>query len=380
MDTQRLTLAIKRKAKELGFTLVGVTSPEPPAHLDVYAGWLQAGRHGDMGYLATERAVQRRADPKRILPECKSILVLGIPYGNPASATKPSDGKAYGHIAAYAWGQDYHEVLKPRLASLVAYIEELVGKAVPNRWYTDTGPILEREVAQRAGLGWIGKNTLLINPQSGSYFLLAEILLGIDLEFDAPITSDHCGTCTRCIEACPTSCIMPDRTLDAARCISYLTIESKGEIPGGLRHQMSDWIFGCDVCQTVCPWNEHFAESEGDGAFGGEHQWVELENEMELSTADFNQKFKDSPIQRSKRRGYLRNVAVALGNSQKEAAVPALAQALRNETEPLVRGHAAWALAQIGGQAAEGALQKAAETELDTWVRWEIETGLGQLA
>lgn len=379
MNKQELTQQIKRKANELGFALVGVTSPEPPAHTNVFEGWLRAGRHGDMEYLATKRSVHRRADPKHIRPECKSILVLGTPYSNPTRAEKPSDDKAYGRIASYAWGEDYHEVIKPRLALLVAYIEELVGREVSNRWYTDTGPILERELAQRAGLGWIGKNTMLINPERGSYFLLAEILLSIELEFDAAITTDHCGTCTRCIEACPTQCILPDRTLDATQCISYLTIESKGPIGAELRAKMGDWIFGCDVCQTVCPWNERFADERGDAAFAIEHQWVELETELQLKTRDFNAKFKRSPIQHTKRRGYLRNVAVALGNAKKPSSIAALQSSLSNETEPLARGHAAWALGQIGGRAASDALREAAKVERDDWVREEIEAALSRI-
>ncbi|RPI82769.1 MAG: tRNA epoxyqueuosine(34) reductase QueG, partial [Chloroflexi bacterium] len=253
-----LKQAIKDKAKELGFLLVGVTGPEPPAHLDVFSHWLQAGRHGEMSYLATERSIQRRSDPKQILPECRSILSLAAPYPSPGGPDHVGAGK--GKVAAYAWGDDYHDVLPERLDALVEYIEAEVGHPVPNRWYTDTGPILERELAQRAGLGWIGKNTLLINPQQGSYFLLAEILLGIDLEPDPPFTMDGCGSCTRCLDACPTSCILPDRTIDATRCISYLTIELKGSIPEDLRPQIGEWVFGCDVCQQVCPWNQRFAD------------------------------------------------------------------------------------------------------------------------
>ena len=205
-----------------------------------------------MGWMGTGRNRQRRANPKLILPECQSILMLGIAY---SPAPQPPISRGDGQVASYAWGDDYHDVLPERLQAIVTFIEAQVGHSVPNRWYTDTGPILEREIAQRAGLGWIGKNTCLINPNSGSYFLLAEIFLGIELPPDDPITSDHCGTCTRCIEACPTNCILPNRTIDANRCISYLTIEEKGPIPVDLRPQMGNWVFGCDVCQQVCPWN-----------------------------------------------------------------------------------------------------------------------------
>ena len=179
MDTQELTHQVKDKARSLGFSLVGVTHPEPPPHLEVYQHWLALGRHGTMDYLARPDAVARRSDPRAILPECQSILVLGIPYGNPQSQPPPTAEGPQGRVAAYAWGDDYHELLKARLRALADFIEEAAGRPVPNRWYTDTGPILERELAQRAGLGWIGKNSMLINPEQGSYYLLAELLVGI---------------------------------------------------------------------------------------------------------------------------------------------------------------------------------------------------------
>lgn len=372
MDKASLTQKLKEKSREVGFSLVGITSPDPPAHLDLYQRWLKLGRNGEMNYLATERAVDRRTDPKRILPECRSILVLGIPYDNPISQPRPKTGE--GRIAAYAWGQDYHEVLAPKLKAIMEYAESLVGQPIPNRWYTDSGPMLERELAQRAGLGWIGKNTMLINPQKGSYFLLAEILLGLEMEFDNPITIDHCGSCRRCIEACPTNCIVEDRTLEATRCISYLTIELKGAVPNDLRPKMENWIFGCDVCQIVCPWNERFAPAKGDTAFSNLQHTV-LSQEIKLRTSDFNKKYKSSPIQRSKRRGYLRNAAIALGNQAKAANIPALVQALSDE-EPLVRGHAAWALGKINDRSAKQKLEAAVKYESDPGVLQEIKHAL----
>jgi epoxyqueuosine reductase len=230
------------------------------------------------------------------------------------------------------------------MKELVEFIEGQVGTPVQNRWYTDTGPILERDLAQRAGLGWIGKNTCLIHPRHGSYFLLSEILLDLHLEPDSPLTTDHCGTCTRCIEACPTDCILPDRTLDARRCISYLTIELKDDIPTELREKLGDWIFGCDVCQQVCPWNR-FA-GEGDPAFGKDPSAPSLADELHISKQDFNQRFKQSPVKRAKRRGYLRNVAVALGNTGDMLALPVLQNAL-NDEEPMIREHVQWAIEKI---------------------------------
>jgi epoxyqueuosine reductase len=343
-----ITQAVEAEARRLGFTLTGITSPEPPPHLSAFENWLMLGRHGSMEYLATEKAQDCRRDPHILLPECRSILVLGISYPQPGKG-RPGEGDSLrGKIAAYARGRDYHLVLPERLRMLSAFIERLVGAPVPHRWYTDTGPVLERDLAQRAGLGWVGKNTCLINPKAGSYFLLSEILLGIDLEPTPAFTVDHCGNCTRCIEACPTGCILPDRTLDARRCIAYLTIENKGEIPPSLRPQMGNWIFGCDVCQMVCPWNR-FAGDEYDPSFAPypAHADPDLTADLMLTPQGFNRQFKDSPIQRARRRGYLRNVAVALGNSEARAAIPALKEALQDD-EPLVRQHAAWALNQIG--------------------------------
>jgi epoxyqueuosine reductase len=349
---EALKQAILNETSRLGFILAGVTTPDPPSHLSAFENWLAQGKHGTMGYLADQQSRARRAEPRLILPGCKSILVLAFPYSKPSlspiSLLKLGEGQGVrGQIAAYAWGDDYHLVIPERLQKLVSFIEEQAGHPVPHRWYTDTGPILERDLAQRAGLGWIGKNTCLIHPRQGSYFLIAEILLGIELEPDAPFQTDPCGTCTRCLEACPTQCILPDRTIDARRCISYLTIELKEEIPTELRSSIGHWIFGCDVCQTVCPWNR-FAAPDGDPALAARNDILNpnLIHELEITSEEFNRKFKNSPVKRAKRRGYLRNVAVALGNSKDPAANPALKKALKSP-EPVVQEHAKWALERI---------------------------------
>ena len=341
MLSNNLKQAIKEKARQLGFILAGVTSSEAPAYYSVFEAWLNADMHGTMNYLAEERSRARRADPKEILPECKSILVLALPYSafnNQQSAFS---------VASYALGDDYHDIIPPRLKLIVEFIEEQLGYSIPNRYYTDTGPILERELAQRAGLGWVGKNSVLINPKAGSTFFLAEILLGIELEPDEPFTTDHCGGCTRCIEACPTQCILPNRTLDARRCISYLTIELKDDIPAELRQLMGDWIFGCDICQQVCPWNRFSLLA--DSAFQPKIPLPVLTSDMLLSSVEFNQRFKTSPIKRAKRRGYLRNLAVAIGNSGDEKNIPILEQAMQGD-EPMVREHAKWAIEKIKGK------------------------------
>ncbi len=374
--------AAKKEAYRLGFSLVGITSSDTLPHADVFETWLSSNRQGEMGYLATPRSRQCRAHPTKILPECRSVLALGVryPVPHPPPDTSGHLTKLRGAIAAYAWGVDYHEFLVERLQGLVQFIEKQAGQPVPCRWYIDTGPILERELAQRAGLGWIGKNTCLINPQQGSYFLLAEILLGVEMEPDPPFAIDRCGSCTCCIEACPTGCILPDRTLDARRCIAYLTIELKGSITQDLRPLMGEWVFGCDVCQQVCPWNR-FATLPADPAY--DHPLVlpepSLLEELVLTAAEFNRKYRHSPLNRAKRRGYLRNIAVAMGNTHDPHAVPALAQALAADPEPLVRAHSAWALGQIGTQHARQALKISASRETNPHVLLEIENSLMRL-
>ena len=337
--SKTLASKIKAEAVKQGFILAGITTPEKPPHITTYESWLDAGRHASMQYLDTERARTHRADPSLILPECESILVLAYPYPSHAS---PPPQAGEGIIASYAWNDDYHLTLKEKLHNIVTFIEAEIGHPVANRWYTDTGPILERDLAQRAGLGWAGKNTCIITPEVGSYFFLAEILLGIELPADPPFTSDHCGTCTRCIDACPTQAILPNHTLDANLCISYLTIENKGEIAEELRPKLGNLIFGCDICQDVCPWNR-FAKPLNEYTIDPNPNLI---TELFLSPQEFNKKFKNNPVKRAKRRGYLRNVAIALGNEGDPTAIPALEKALK-DIEPLVRDHARWALDRI---------------------------------
>jgi len=374
------TRKIKAEANRLGFSLVGITHPSPPAHFPNFERWLADGCHAQMEYLATGRSRQRRADPRQILPQVRSILSLGSAYPIPKSSPSslPTGNRVTGRVASYAWGADYHEVLEPRLKNLVLAIENETGSPVLSREYSDTGPVLERDYAQQAGLGWVGKNTCLINPRHGSYFLLSEIITDVELELDEPFSSDHCGSCTRCIEACPTGCIQEDRTIDAGRCISYLTIELKGSIPLDLRPKTGDWVFGCDICQEVCPWNQRFADLQpGPGLEPREElAFPDLHHEIFLTPGEFNQKFKNSPIRRAKRRGYLRNIAVALGNLADPASVVYLEQVLLDEVEPIVRGHAAWALGQIRTRAALLALEKALVIDPDPGVRSEIRTAL----
>ena len=369
---------ILAEAKRLGFLLAGVAYPDPPGTYPTYEKWLDAGNHAGMAYLATERARLHRSDPHFILPEVKSILVLGFPYQAPAADPGLSDPALTGKIAAYAAGEDYHNTIPPLLEKIVHFTQEMAGQPVIWKGYTDTGPILEREFAMRAGLGWIGKNSCLISPNFGSYFLLAEILWDLPLDPDLPVRHDYCGSCTRCIDACPTDCILPDRTLDARRCISTLTIENKGEIPLELRSLTGNWVFGCDICQQVCPWNIRFASARPETAspVSPEAQYADLTVELALTPQSFNRKFRNRPILRARRRGYLRNICTALGNLAAPGAVANLQKVLMTETESLARAHAAWALGQTGGPDAYQALIAARETEKEPQVRKEIEKAL----
>jgi epoxyqueuosine reductase len=341
LSNNQLKQAIKEKARQLGFVLTGVTSSEPLENFNIFQDWLNKNQHGEMEYLETERSLTRRKDPKQILPECKSILVLAVPY-SPIKKNKETEENF--QIASYALGDDYHNILPSKLQTIVDFIETQLGKKVPNRYYTDSAPLLERELAQRAGLGWIGKNSMLINPKAGSTFFLAEILLGIELEPDQPFAPDHCGNCTRCINACPTQCILPNRTINANHCISYLTIENKKDIPAELRQPINNWIFGCDICQEVCPWNR-FAPP-ADSAFEAKIPLPILTSDLLLTPEAFNQHFKNSPIKRTKRRGYLRNLVTAIGNRKNKKDLPILTQTLQHDEE-LVREHTQWAIRKI---------------------------------
>ena len=343
MDISELTQKIKEKAKGMGFHLAGITSADAPDHLGFFQEWLDSDYNASMEWIGAERSLERRSDTRNILPECRSILVLGCPYPGPKGNIRG------GNIASYAQNQDYHEVLEKRLKELMEAIEDWVGDKVPNRWYVDTGPVLERELAMRAGLGRIGKNTALINSEHGSYFFLSEILLGIDLVIDTPITETFCGSCTRCLDTCPTGALVGPYTLDANRCISYLTIEHRGQIPNELKSSMGDWIFGCDICQIVCPWNKpgkQYPSILKSLLPREELTDIDLIAELDLSQEEFSKRFKGSPIKRTKRRGYLRNVAIALGNRGADDALPSLERA-KQDSEPLVREAAIWALGEI---------------------------------
>jgi epoxyqueuosine reductase len=384
--TVSLADALRLKAGELGLSLVGITPAVASEHTEFYRGWLAEGRHGEMGYLAREDAVARRADLSLTMAEARSCVVVAHGYAQPDRPGVP-DHPSRAVIARYARGDDYHDVLKAKLEALLRWLDGQVDEGVRGRAYVDTGPILERELARRAGLGWFGRNTLLIHPRRGSYFFIGVLLVDVELPADLPFDEDRCGTCRACLDACPTGALLGRNAdgapvIDARRCISYLTIELRGPIPADLRPAIGNRVFGCDICQEVCPWNEQFARPADEPAYGARAETdgprlVDLaERLLDADEEGFRQLFRRSPLRRAKRAGMLRNLCVALGNWGSAEAAPTLSRALADES-PLVRGHAAWALGRIGSGAAQEALVEALDGEEDVYVREELRTAVG---
>ncbi len=336
-------------ARGLGFDSCRVTACAPPAHADAFRNWLNDGAHGEMHYMA--RAEEKRREPQSVLPGAKSIIVLAMNYFQGDAGETPAATKepARGRIARYAWGNDYHEVIAAKLNKIDEWLREFGGQ---QKYYVDTGPILERDHAAQAGVGWHGKSTMLIDEKLGTWFFLSEILTTLELPPDAP-ARDRCGTCERCIKACPTGAITAPHKLDARRCISYLTIELKSAIPMELRPLMGDRIFGCDDCLDACPWNR-FAKASRETAFAARTPNLSgisttefaLRDYLRLNDAEFRDLFRDSPIKRIKRRGFLRNVCVALGNVGTREDLPALHR-VATDPEPLIAEHARWAIDRI---------------------------------
>jgi epoxyqueuosine reductase len=336
-DRVTLTNLIKAQALGLGFDLVGVAPLGPAETAGAFEKWLGRGYAGEMTYLP--RGAEKRRDSRFPFSAATSAIVVGLNYGGKS----PS-----GPIARYARGDDYHDVMCKKLDSLHEWIEEQLGRPVSGKSYVDTGPILERDLARKAGLGWFGKNTNLINPELGSFFFIGSLLVDLDLEPDAPFEADRCGTCTRCLEACPTQALVEPRVLDATRCISYLTIESRDSIPDDLREAVGGLVYGCDICQDVCPWNVSFAREVTEPALAPRPgiESPDLTELMHMSEDDWREFSRGSAIKRAKRSGFLRNVAVALGNTGSPESIPALTAA-KSDEEPLVREHAAWALGRL---------------------------------
>ena len=358
-DTQR----IKAQAYALGFDLAGITRLGPAETFPSFERWLENGLAGEMAWLRRDAGLRR--DTRLPHRGARSAIVVALDYGG----RQPE-----GTLARYARGRDYHGVMRDRLRALLKWLEGEIGSAVSGRPYVDTAPILERDLARQAGLGWFGKNTLLINPTSGSFLFLGALFVDVDLEPDPPFAEEHCGTCRRCIEACPTDAIGAEGVLDATRCISYLTIEKRGAIPAEWRRSIGTLVYGCDICQDVCPWNVKFATAAKDpeltmGSLDGSPDPVVL---LRMDNAGFQRRFGGTAVTRAGRQGLSRNAAVALGNRAAPGDAEALVECLTSEPDPVVRAHAAWALGAIGTPEALQALRLRLAVESDESVLREI--------
>ena len=382
-----LQALVKDYARELGFDLARITDAAIfAADRDIALARIQDGLMDGLPWYTPGR-VKRGATPQELLPGAQSIISLGLNYypadhqDDPAAADADADSRPAGpgltgQIARYARGRDYHRVMKARMRDFAAGLAARLDTPITARWYVDDGPMLDRAAAARAGLGWFGKNSNILTRELGSWVFLGQVITDLKIAPDAPLVKT-CGSCVRCIDACPTGAIVAPYVIDNARCISHLTIENRGAIPRELRPLLGDWIFGCDLCQEVCPVNRK-AQPAQEPAFGQANlATADLIEILEMSESDFRERFRGTPILRAKRIGLQRNACVALGNGKNPAAIPALDRALQ-QGEPLVRGHAAWALGQIGGTAALAALRQAAQQETDEEVLAEIRDALGE--
>ena len=368
-----LVSQIKGAAAELGFDVAGIASVAPLESDDVaFRDWCAQGHAAGMGYMT--RKPELHGHPRALVPYAQSLITLAVDYG--VSAPQFEHEHRFGRVARYAWGLDYHDVVKPRLKTLAAMIEDFAGREIHARCFVDAVPLLERAVAARAGLGFVGKNTNLLQPRRGSWFFISEILLDLELPADDREIKVSCGSCVRCIDACPTSAFAAPYVLDSRKCISYLTIENKGAIPRELRIGVGEWVFGCDVCQDVCPFNRfssdtRWPEFQPAAGAGTRLDLVEL---LSIATdEEFRARFRGTPLARPKRRGLLRNAAVAAANVGATAAVPSLIDRVENDAEPLIRSHCLWALARLDSKRAMPIAERSMNGDPDESVRKEAE-------
>ena len=388
-DPEPLEQRILRAARELGFARAGIARPSRSEQAaERLASWLAAGHHGEMQYLAAE---PDRSSPALLLPDVRSVVVVALPYGDgPAlrlrrSATGPElQPPLCGRVARYARGEDYHRVLKSKLEQLGLAIEQLAARTIGRRACVDSAPLLERDFAVRAGLGFAAKSTLTIVPGAGSFVLLGELLLDLELTPTSEKVASGCGACTKCLSACPTGAFVGPYVLDARRCISYLTIELKGSVPRELRPLIGDHVFGCDICQDVCPWNHSRHAPAADPALGRRDELVapDLVGLLFLTSSGYRKLVRGSALSRVSRARLARNAAIALGNSKNPAAEAPLSRALATHPSELVRAHAAWALGALEVPLATGltALQSAALGDASPEVRGEAELALLSIA
>jgi epoxyqueuosine reductase len=374
-NTAQLTAGLRERAYGEGFDVVAVAAVAPlKRHAAALADWLRHGREAGMGWM--ERNPDRRADPRALLPGCTHVVSLAINYWPGEQAARSPAHRA--RVALYAHGRDYHRVMGRKLKRLAAWLQQTSGQAA--RTFVDTGPVLERAWAERAGMGWIGKNANLLTREMGSWLLLGEILTAAALEVDPGPHAEFCGTCTACLDACPTDAIVRDGVVDSNLCISYWTIEHRGSIPEERRPGIGEWIFGCDVCQEVCPWNRSFAaEAHGDPfERRADLNGLDPETILTLDEREFRERYSGTPLMRAKWEGMRRNACIVLGNRARSASIPTLGRALLDETDAVVRAHAAWALGRIPSGDSRARLEAALELERSPEVVEEIRSALGR--
>ena len=366
--------SIKGVASELGFNLCGVTPAQPSPTLSAYMRWIERGMQGEMGYMARTDRVRRRQDLREILPAAKSLILVGMDYYARFADERTLNDPARGRIASYAWGLDYHKVLQLRLEQFAEWLADASGQTLRQKVYVDTGAVLERSHAQQAGMGFIGKNTMLIHPRRGSSFFIGEIITSLEFDdYDEPHRESMCGSCARCLAACPTDAFPAPFVLDARRCISYHTIENKGWIDRELRPDFGNWIFGCDICQDVCPF-QRFASETKEVAFlpfDIDRVAPPLTDILMSTEESYRAMFRRTPLERIKREQMVRNACIAAGNWQGERAIPHLIQLLYDESA-LVRGHAAWALWRTMELDSSKLLEELHRREEDARVRDEV--------
>jgi len=336
---------IKARAASLGFPLCGITTAEPPAGYSRYLDWLARQHHARMAFLESAYHKEMRKDPTALFPGLRSIIVLGLPYRLPDPGQ--IDQRERGLISGYAIEEDYHQRIPVLLQPLIDFLAESYQVSTRPRVFSDSAPILERELAQRAGLGWIGRNGCLISPGSGSSFLLAEIFTDIPLQPDTSFVADHCGSCTKCIDACPTGCILPDRTIDSSRCLSYHSIENRKKIPPAMMERFSNQLFGCEICQVKCPWNRFSSSDRIFSVISNSLEFEELEAILRMDATGFNQRFGNTPVSRVRINGVKRNILIFFGNAGFAHSVETIRQLLEIETDPVLQYTGGWALSKI---------------------------------
>lgn len=368
-----LVTKIKQAARDLGFEVAGIATVETFERDEkAFLDWCDHGYAAGMDYMTRRPELHGR--PRELAPFARSLITVAVDYSSPVPPFQHQH--RFGRVARYAWGLDYHDVVKPRLKALASGIEKIAGRQIHARCFVDAVPLLERAVAARAGLGFFGKNTNLLRPQGGSWFFLSEILMDLELPADNHKINVSCGSCRRCLVACPTDAFPAPYVLDSRKCISYLTIENKGEIPRELRASIGDWVFGCDVCQDVCPFNRFapdtcWPEFQPEAGVGPR---LDLAAVLSIRTdAEFRDRFRGTPLTRPKRRGLLRNAAIVAANVGATAATPALIERVESEAEPLIRSHSLWALGVLDSKRALPLAERALKRDPDTMVRDEAE-------